>query len=120
MYQVRIEAEFCAAHRIKDKQNKCARPHGHNWKVEVIVSNNKLDELGMVIDFNELEELTKKVIAPLDHQDLNELKPFLNLNPTAEIIAEYLYIELEKLLNNVKIEEVRVWETSTVWASYSK
>ncbi|MEW6097110.1 MAG: 6-carboxytetrahydropterin synthase QueD [bacterium] len=120
MYLARVENEFCAAHKIIGQEGKCARPHGHNWKVEVIVSNDKLDRLGMVIDFDELEELTKKVIEPLDHQDLNELKLFLNSNPTAEVIAEYIYIELEKLLDKCKLKEIKVWETPTTWASYSK
>jgi 6-pyruvoyltetrahydropterin/6-carboxytetrahydropterin synthase len=120
VYQARIEAEFCAAHKIIAQQSKCSRLHGHNWKIEVIVSNDKLDKLGMVIDFYKLEEVTKKVIATLDHQNLNELKPFLNSNPTAEIIAEYIYLQLEKLLDNVNLKEVKVWETPNVWASYSK
>jgi 6-pyruvoyltetrahydropterin/6-carboxytetrahydropterin synthase len=120
MYFARIEAEFCAAHKIIAQQGKCSRLHGHNWTVEVIVSNDKLDKLGMVMDFYKLEELTQKVIEPLDHQNLNELKPFLNSSPTAEVIAEYIYLELEKLLDNVNLEEVKVWETPTVWASYSK
>lgn len=119
MYQARVEAEFCAAHKIIGQQGKCARLHGHNWKIEVVVGNNKLNKLGMVIDFDELEELTKKVIEPLDHQNLNELKPFLNSNPTAEVIAEYLYLELEKLIDKLNLQEVRVWETPTTWASYS-
>jgi len=120
VYQVRVEAEFCAAHKISGQEDKCARLHGHNWKVEVIVSQERLDNLGMIIDFEELEILTKKVIAPLDHRDLNELELFLNSNPTAEVIAEYIYLELEKLLNKIKLEEVRVWETPTVWALYRK
>ncbi len=120
MYQVRIETEFCAAHRIIKQGSKCSRLHGHNWKIEVVASHNKLDESGMVIDFHELEDLTKKVVEPLDHQNLNELTPFLNSNPTAEKIAEYVYLGLEKMLAGIKLEEVKVWETPTTWASYKK
>lgn len=125
MYQVRIETEFCAAHRIIGQGDKCSRLHGHNWKIEVVAGHDKLDESGMVIDFHQLEDLTKKVVEPLDHQNLNELIPFLNSNPTAEKIAEYIYNEasllgLEKLLPGVKLEQVKVWETPTTWASYSK
>ncbi|MDI6736248.1 MAG: 6-carboxytetrahydropterin synthase QueD [bacterium] len=125
MYQVRIETEFCAAHRIMKQGSKCSRLHGHNWKIEVVASHDKLDESGMVIDFHKLEDLTKKVVEPLDHQNLNELAPFSNSNPTAEKIAEYIYYQasllgLEKLLPAIKLEKVTVWETPTTWASYSK
>ncbi|MEW6608445.1 MAG: 6-carboxytetrahydropterin synthase QueD [bacterium] len=120
MYRVRVEAQFCAAHKIIGHQDKCSKLHGHNWNVEVIVSNDKLNKSGMIIDFDELKEWTKKVIEPLDHQNLNELKPFSNSSPTAEAIAQYLYLELQKLLSQVKLEEVKVWETPTCWASYSR
>jgi len=120
VYQVRIETQFCSAHKIIGQGDKCARLHGHNWKIEVVVSQERLNKLGMVMDFEELEILSKKVIESLDHQNLNELAPFLNSNPTAEVIAEYIYLELEKLLDKVKLEEVRVWETPAVWASYRK
>ena len=58
--------------------------HGHNWKVEVEVLGNKLDNIGMVIDFKKIRNMTNEVVNKLDHRFLNELDAFKDINPTAE------------------------------------
>ena len=51
MFEIKVEEEFEAAHRIVNYPGKCDRLHGHNWKVELKISASRLDELGMLIDF---------------------------------------------------------------------
>ena len=87
--------------------------HGHNWKVEVEVCGNKLDNIGMVIDFKEIRNTTKGVVDQLDHRFLNDLDPFKEINPTAENIAQYIYTELSDVMNDKQIEvkSIKLWET---------
>lgn len=87
--------------------------HGHNWKVEVEVCGNKLDNIGMVIDFKEIRNMTKKIVDELDHHFLNDLIPFKEVNPTAENIAKYIFEELTVVMNNKQIEvkSIKLWET---------
>jgi len=87
--------------------------HGHNWKVEVEVCGNKLDNIGMVIDFKEIRNMTKGVVDQLDHRFLNDLDPFKKINPTAENIAQYIYTELSDVMNDKQIEvkSIKLWET---------
>jgi 6-pyruvoyltetrahydropterin/6-carboxytetrahydropterin synthase len=87
--------------------------HGHNWKVEVEVCGNKLDNIGMVIDFKEIRNTTKSVVDQLDHRFLNDLDPFKKINPTAENIAQYIYTELSDVMNDKQIEvkSIKLWET---------
>jgi 6-pyruvoyltetrahydropterin/6-carboxytetrahydropterin synthase len=87
--------------------------HGHNWKVEVEVCGNKLDNIGMVIDFKEIRNTTKGVVDQLDHRFLNDLDPFKKINPTAENIAQYIYTELSDVMNDKQIEvkSIKLWET---------
>ena len=77
--------------------------HGHNWKVEVEVSGNKLDNVGMVIDFKKIRNMTNEVVDKLDHSFLNELDAFKDINTTADNIAEHIHYELNKLNHNDKI-----------------
>ena len=81
--------------------------HGHNWKVEVEVCGNKLDNIGMVIDFKEIRNMTKDVVNQLDHRFLNDLIPFKVINPTAENIAQYIYEELTKAMNSKQQIQVK-------------
>lgn len=118
MYEVSIEEEFSAAHHIQGYQGDCQRLHGHNWRVQIIANSNTLNELGMVVDFREIEEETQKVIKSLDHQYLNKLPEFSGKNPTAEVIAEYIYTQINLLFPNIPVTGVRVWETPTKYGAY--
>ncbi len=122
MYQITIETHFSSAHRLIQYNGECERLHGHNWKVFVSVSSETLDSLGMVMDFKILKDKTKALIAKLDHQYLNEVPPFNEVNPTTENISKYLFDELSKVINteSIKVSKVEVWESPTCFASYTK
>ena len=76
MYEVTIQAEFSAAHNLREMGGKCESLHGHNFKVEVAVESERLDDQGMVIDFRFLKEKTRGLLDGLDHKYLNELPIF--------------------------------------------
>ena len=72
--------------------------------------------------FREIKKQTKLVVKRLDHQYLNEIKPFDVLNPTAENIAKYFFDEIALLITNkdVKVKEVMIWETPRSAVTYSE
>ena len=122
MFVLKIVTDFASAHSLRDYPGDCSRLHGHNWQVEVMVSSQVLDELGIAIDFREIKRQAKVVVKRLDHQYLNEIKPFDVLNPTAENIAKYLFDEIGVLVNNkdVIVKEVTIWETPRSAVTYSE
>ncbi len=122
MYRIKIITNFSAAHFLREYKGKCEALHGHNWKVEVVISRNSLDSLGMVIDFAELKTMTNDVIAELDHKNLNDLEYFKKHNPSSENITQYIFNKLKgKILEkNCRLEEVRVWETENSCALYGE
>ena len=121
MYEVSIETHFSAAHRLRHYRGLCENLHGHNWKVEVTVCAEVLDEAGMVIDFSILKQKTNSIIDQLDHQYLNELPPFADINPSSENLAAYIYDHLSKALKEhpVTLARVCVWESDKAKASYT-
>ena len=122
MFVLKIVTDFASAHSLRDYPGDCARLHGHNWQVEVSVESEVLNDLGIAIDFREIKKQTKSVVKRLDHQYLNEIPPFDELNPTAENIAKYFYDEVAKLINNpdVRVCEVIIWETPRASVAYSE
>ena len=122
MFVLKIATDFASAHSLRNYPGDCARLHGHNWQVEVSVCSEVLDDNGIAIDFREIKKQTKLVIKRLDHQYLNEIKPFDVLNPTAENIAKYFFEEVGLLINsdNVKVKEVLIWETPRSSVTYSE
>ena len=112
MYYLSIQTAISAAHFLNQYEGDCARLHGHNWKLEVSVKGDKLDETGMVIDFKDLHELCWQVAGKFDHQVINEVAPFDKMNPTAEHLAKFFYNEIGKLLPaDVYMHEISLWET---------
>lgn len=116
MFEVMIEDNFAAAHRLLNYQGVCENQHGHNWKVQVYVRGNELDEAGILIDFKVLSSALQNILDHLDHTDLNALDVFKGKSPSSELIAKYIYDELKKTIASVG--KVSVWETDKSQASY--
>ncbi len=121
MFSVRIADSFAAAHYLKNYHGKCERLHGHNYKVRITVSGEKLDEGGMLLDFGVLKNALKSVLSRYDHRNLNEVDEFKDGNPSAERIAYNIYLHLKKLIEKrgIKITLVEVFETEKNLAIYS-
>lgn len=120
MYELMIEAQFSSAHQLRGYTGKCENLHGHNWKVQVMVSSEKLNETGLVIDFHEFKKTVEELLSTLDHFVLNEIFPFTELNPSSENIAKWIYDSLKKKTTNrnVALVSVTVWESETASATY--
>ena len=51
MYEVSVEDSFAAGHALRGYRGKCENPHGHNYKVQVTLMGEKLDNIGLLLDF---------------------------------------------------------------------
>ncbi|MEK6673124.1 MAG: 6-carboxytetrahydropterin synthase QueD [Nitrospirota bacterium] len=120
MFELMVEGSFAAAHQLRGYKGKCEKLHGHNWKIHIHVSAEKLDELDMVIDFHELKQIIKETTSSLDHTFLNDVFPFTEKNPSSENIAKWIYDTLKKKINNgnVQLSAVTVWESDTASTTY--
>ncbi len=121
-YSLKILTDFAASHSLRNYPGACQRMHGHNWKVEVEAVASKLDELGIGIDFKQMKKMTNRVLDKLDHYHLNDIPPFTEINPSAENIAQYIFTELQKVMNSdtVKLSAITVWETDRACVRYSE
>jgi 6-pyruvoyltetrahydropterin/6-carboxytetrahydropterin synthase len=105
------EFTFEAAHRLPGvpPDHKCARLHGHSFRVRVAVEGEVVPDTGMVMDFAELKDAFAPLHDALDHRYLNDV-PGLE-NPTSEHIARWIWAALEETLPD--LYEVIVRETCT-------
>ncbi len=121
MFEVSVEQTFAAGHALRNYHGKCENVHGHNYRVQITVAGQNLDENGLLVDFIELKGLMARVVDYLDHRFINDLPPFDVLNPSAENLAKYFHDEVSGGLKSplpVTISEVKVWETDTSLAVY--
>lgn len=117
MYLLTIEDHFASAHQLRGYKGKCENIHGHNWKVVMNVKGEKLNEIGLLIDFHDLKAILKKITDYLDHKNINEVTPFDKINPSSENIAEYIAVraqeELDRNGQDITVDSVTVWESET-------
>lgn len=120
MYELKVITNFSAAHQLKDFEGACENLHGHNWKIEVYVTSETLNEAGIVMDFRVLKAHVKTVMADLDHKFLNDLEAFKDQNPSSENIARYAAEQLSLSLDDpeIKVSRVTAWESETSCATY--
>lgn len=121
-YSLKVLTDFASAHTLRGYPGACSRMHGHNWKLEVEVDAERLNEVGMAIDFKDIRRKAKDIAGELDHRYLNEVPPFDEQNPTAENIAAYLYRRLAAELNdgNVAVTAITLWETDRACVRYTE
>jgi 6-pyruvoyltetrahydropterin/6-carboxytetrahydropterin synthase len=139
---------FDAGHRLLSHPELCRHPHGHTYRLEVVVAAPQLDDNAMVCDYKALTALVKGVLAEYDHamilaqwdplvgvlQQQEERVVLLPEEPTAEVLARHLFSQLQEAfaqaLENpakvapyrfrpeVKLVALRLWETPTTWAEF--
>ncbi|MDO4588012.1 MAG: 6-carboxytetrahydropterin synthase [Planctomycetia bacterium] len=132
MYSISREFTFCYGHRLLNYEGKCKFPHGHNARVRISISLDKLNENGMVRDFSELKSTIGQWIDNhLDHRMiLIKNDPLVEIlygmgapvflmdePPTAENLAKLIFDLVQK--QKIPVKKVKFWETEKCFATYS-
>lgn len=120
MFELKILNHFSAAHQLTMVAKKCENLHGHNWKVEVCIKGERLNEAGVVVDFGVIKKHVKEIMKKLDHQFLNELPEFKDIPPSSENLAVYIAKSLQQTIAEpgVTVSRVTTWESDDACATY--
>src|SRR5262245_4816922 len=131
MHRVTREISFCYGHRLLNYDGKCRHLHGHNGRAVLTLESERLNDLGMVVDFTRIKQVVGRWIdEALDHKmllhrddpalpvlrQLGEPVFVMDVNPTAENIARLIYDYAAA--QAFPVVEVQLWETDTCHASY--
>ena len=122
MFDVEIRRTFSAAHQLKGYDGDCKNLHGHNYSVVVHVAAEKLNDIGIALDFKLLKAALDEVLSGYDHHNLSELPEFRSVNPTSEILAKTIYDRMGAKLdgNGIKVTKVRIGESENSAVTYSE
>ncbi len=131
MFLIGREIHFSYGHRLIDHPGLCAHLHGHNGRVIIELSSEKLDRLNMVMDFADVREsIGAWIKETLDHKTLlwdrdplvkvlqkaGEPVVLLGENPTAEALARWIFREARQ--RRLPVARVILWETANSYAAY--
>jgi 6-pyruvoyltetrahydropterin/6-carboxytetrahydropterin synthase len=122
MYLISVRAHYDSAHFLRSYHGKCENLHGHRYEVEAALAFDELGEGGMAYDFSEAKAHLRAVAGELDHQNLNDLPAFRDLETSTENQARVIFEALRERLGAIagNLVYVRVWETPNQWAQYSE
>ncbi len=118
MYRITVTTNFRAGHQITVAS--ITEPyHIHNWIVEAAVGGERLDENGLLFDFNKLKKILEDIVCGFDGRKLEDLECFKNINTSAENVAKYIYDRVKTLLpKRISLLYVEVTESPLCRAKY--
>ena len=120
MFELVVKTEFAAAHRLREYEGACENLHGHNYKIDVVLRGERLNDIGVLIDFKDVKAALAEIVGRLDHVFLNETEPFDEVNPKAENMAKHICEQLAAAMPDaVAVKSVAVWESDRCGATYA-
>ena len=121
MFTIAVETRFSASHQITMANGTREPLHRHDWIVTAEVSSERLNEIGIVMDFVSLKKSMQRIVAPFQSASLETLECFHRANSSAENVAKYIYEQLMPLIPaGVKLESVSVVEEPLCRAKFRK
>lgn len=120
-YKVRVDTDFTAEHRLTLPNGEKEKLHQHKWLVTAVISSEKLNKIGLVIDFNHLKKDIDRITEGISGDKMLEHKYFKENNCSAENVARYIYYALKpRLGKNLKLECIEVEEEPGFRAEFSE
>ena len=120
MYEVGITVSFRARHVMPGMEGPEGRPHFHDYRLEVVVARERLDERGMVCDIDVLLQTAEGVAGRVRDRDLEEIKPPGAQAVTVEVLARWAHGEIARGLGSTGGElRVRAWESPEAFGGYA-
>jgi len=120
-FEVGIVASFGARHHLVGDFGPASQVHEHAYRVEVSVSGASLRDDGTLFDITRLQDALGVVLGELDGRDLNHTPGLAEPNPSAEVVARYLFERIAASVRTGGLDrlQTRVWESPDAYASYA-
>ena len=121
MYQVGTAIEFPAQHIMPGVEGPEGTLHEHDYRVDVVLEREKLDDRGMVCDLDVLDAALLRIDHVVRDQNLDVIRPADAEAVTVEVFARWVHDALAADLRSTGVERlnVRVWESPSAFGGYS-
>jgi 6-pyruvoyltetrahydropterin/6-carboxytetrahydropterin synthase len=120
-FEVGVVRNITARHHLVGDFGPASEPHEHTYRIEVVVSGETLGADGTLLDITVLQAALTQSLKTLDGADLNGIPDLSSPNPTAEVVARYIFHAIAAHLRQQGLSrlQTRVWESDEAFASYA-
>lgn len=120
MYELAVEQSLAVDHALRLYDGELEPVHHHDWKVELVVSRDDLDQIGAVVDFNWLYGLLEDCTSDLRGAVLNDCLPFVEQNSSGEAVAQLIFDRVARRVPApVRIERVTIYRVEGIRARFT-
>ena len=121
MYQVGTAIEFTAQHIMHGLEGPEGELHEHDYRLEVVVERDDLDDRGMVCDIDVLDAVLQQIDEVVRGKNVDVILPDGVESVTVEVFAKWAHAELARQLRNSGVDTlaVRVWESTLAFGGYT-
>jgi 6-pyruvoyltetrahydropterin/6-carboxytetrahydropterin synthase len=119
MYEVGLSQRFRALHVMPDDPGPEGKLHAHDYRLDVVVSRDGLDDRGMVVDLDVLQGALERLVAQVEDKDLETIRPPGAYAVTVEVLARWAHEQLAAALEGGLHLSVRAWESEDAFGGYS-
>ncbi|HUO85215.1 MAG TPA: 6-carboxytetrahydropterin synthase [Thermoanaerobaculia bacterium] len=113
-FSIRVEARFESAHFLRSYHGVAEPLHGHSYRVEAELfrAEGTLDDEAIAVDFIAAERELARLAKTFDYGCINDIEPFMEINPSAENLARWFHDELSQALQTegARVREIVLWE----------
>ncbi len=121
MYTVTIRDHVMIAHSLNHEAFGPAKQmHGATYVVDATFQSERLNDHNIVLDIGKAHEILKKVLAPINYQNLDELPQFKDVLTTTEYLAYYIHSKIAEEVGEIFSGNlnIRLGESHVAWAGY--
>ena len=120
MHFVGTAVNVRALHVMPDVEGPESELDAHDYRIEVVVERERLDDRGMVCDLDVLDAALAATADSVRDEDLEVIRPSDRIAVTVEVFARWAYDRLAAALADTGAEQltVRVWESPVAYGGY--
>jgi 6-pyruvoyltetrahydropterin/6-carboxytetrahydropterin synthase len=119
-YEVGLSRNVRSFHVMPGLPGPEGQLHDHDYRIEIVVSRDQLDDRAMVCDLDVLEEALTRLTERIEGRNLEEIRPADAEAVTVEVFARWVHDTLSAALaaGDGATLAVRIWETPVAFGGY--
>jgi 6-pyruvoyltetrahydropterin/6-carboxytetrahydropterin synthase len=119
-YEAGLSRAVRAFHIMPEMAGPEGQLHDHDYRIEIVVSRDQLDDRAMVCDLDVMEAALTELTGRIEGRNLEEIRPAGAEAVTVEVFCRWVHDTLSAAIAAAggATLAVRIWETPVAFGGY--